>query len=98
MFFRTVEEFFAGRPELIGGFEIVVVKDLFLEEFPQSLDQVQVRSIGRQEYELDSRGLQILLNSFGTVIARVVANDVDPSGEEVQLLKLLEQVDNSVSN
>ena len=49
--------------------------------------------IRRKKDQLDAGILDVILNRFGAVVASVVANDVDPGRDGVDLLKLLEQGD-----
>jgi len=54
---------------------------------------IEVRRVWGEKNELDSRGFQILPNGFGTVVTRIITDDVNANGKNVQLLKLLEQSD-----
>jgi len=35
-------------------FVVSVIQGFLLEEFPEAFDQIQIRRIGREEYELDA--------------------------------------------
>ena len=73
----TPEEAFASRQEVFELFVILIVQNLLLEKLPQSFDQIQVRRIARQIMQLDLRALQLPLQPFRNVIARVVHEDMN---------------------
>lgn len=54
-------------------------------------DQVEVGRVRRQEDRLDAEGLQVVPNGLGALVAGVVADDLDPSGDQRPLLQLPEQ-------
>jgi len=54
VFARISEEFLTSGFEFGKRFEVLVVQGFLLEEFPEAFDQIQIRRIGREEYELDA--------------------------------------------
>jgi len=54
IFARISEEFLTSGFEFGERFEVLVVQGFLLEEFPEAFDQIQIRRIGREEYELDA--------------------------------------------
>jgi len=54
IFARISEEFLTSGFEFGKRFEVLVVQGFLLEEFPEAFDQIQIRRIGREEYELDA--------------------------------------------
>ena len=54
IFARISEEFLTSGFEFSKRFEVLVVQGFLLEEFPEAFDQIQIRRIGREEYELDA--------------------------------------------
>jgi hypothetical protein len=72
---------------------IPVVENLYLEEFPVALNQVEIGSIGRQEDQFDLRALQKMPNCFGAIVAGDVTDQVDAFDGRVGVLNLLEQCD-----
>jgi hypothetical protein len=50
---RIRKESRASFFELVESLVVAVVENLFLEEFPESFDQVEVRSLWRQKRQLD---------------------------------------------
>ena len=91
MFVEMSEELIAGSSELVKGFVIALVEHCFLEELPKTLNQVEIRGVRWQEYELYLGGLQILGNGLSTVIAGIVTDDVNPSGFGILSFNLLKQ-------
>jgi len=79
--------------EVLEAFVVAVVQHLLTKILPQSLDQVQVRAIRRQEDPLDLRRIEERRHELRAVIPSVVADHVDRAGLAVLALDLLEQID-----
>jgi len=54
IFARISEEFLTSGFEFGERFVVSVIQGFLLEEFPEAFDQIQIRRIGREEYELDA--------------------------------------------
>jgi len=54
VFARISEEFLTSGFEFGERFVVSVIQGFLLEEFPEAFDQIQIRRIGREEYELDA--------------------------------------------
>jgi len=54
IFARISEEFLTSGFEFGERFVVSVIQGFLFEEFPEAFDQIQIRRIGREEYELDA--------------------------------------------
>ena len=54
VFARISEKFLTSGFEFGERFVVSVIQGFLLEEFPEAFDQIQIRRIGREEYELDA--------------------------------------------
>jgi len=54
IFARISEEFLTSGFEFGERLVVSVIQGFLLEEFPEAFDQIQIRRIGREEYELDA--------------------------------------------
>jgi len=54
VFARISEEFLTSGFEFGERFVVSVIQGFLFEEFPEAFDQIQIRRIGREEYELDA--------------------------------------------
>ena len=59
---KIFEEVFTRFAEAAEGLIVAVLEHLILEELPQPLEEVEIRGISGQEYQLDAGVLQVRLD------------------------------------
>src|SRR5271166_4490883 len=72
-----------------------VVGDVLVHHLPESLDRVEMRTVGRHEVQDDPPPwlLQPTLDDFGVVVAGVVEENMDAAHRRIGALQRLEQGD-----
>lgn len=90
---KAAKECAARCSKLLERLVIAIVKHLAFEELPETFDEVEIRTIRRQGFPLNSRCRQIGGHGFRSIVPSVVADHDDPRCFGVGLLKLLKQGD-----
>ena len=81
--------------ELGAGCIAFVVRDVSVHEAPQPLDRIEMRTIGRDEMQLDpaAGSSKPFLHELGVMIARVVEKDMDERQHRIKQLDRFQEPD-----
>lgn len=91
MFSCGLKEIHTSSFELVERRVISVVENLSLEILPKTLNEIEVRRVGRQEDKLDLGIFEVSLNVPRPIVACIVADHVDTLRLSVLALQGLQQ-------